>query len=353
MRNIEIVAYTQQDLKRLLADEQFWAQPQLPITKRRAISSLSNPRAVDSDTVLITALSKGQLIAYIGILPDVLRSNDQQTMRFGWTTTWWVETESTNKLSAAMVMFAALKKYPKRIAGSNPSKEAERAWVATKLFRECARFDRSYFIMAPPPSLRFFSPPIRWTIGAKNRMIFDRKLGKHGLEIRTVGAFDEPFESFVNTRAIRDPLARDTAYWNWVLNFPWLSTSPEDEAAQKSYAFSVFAKDFRQIPLLVFRHGAVIAFLVMTLREGRLTLKYADYDLCDTADVATALQVAVADINPWLFICPDSELSAMLKRLFPFYLARHSKSSAIYAVNGLPLSVGWHPHWGSGDKIFT
>ena len=42
----------------------------------------------------------------------------------------------------------------------------------------------------------------------------------------------------------------------------------------------------------------------MTLREGRLTLKYADYDLCDTADVATALQVAVADINPMAIYLP-------------------------------------------------
>ncbi len=353
MKSIEIVSYTQQDLKRLLADDQFWAQPRLPITKRRALSYLSNPRAEDSDTVLVTALSKGRMVAYIGILPDVLRNGHHEPMRFGWTTTWWVEAESAYKASASMILFAAMREYTNRIAGSNPSDEAERVWVATKLFRECVRFDRVYFILAPPPSIGFLSPPVRWMSGAKNRMIFNRKLRKCGLEIRTVDTFDEPFESFVNTRAVADPLGRDTAYWNWVLNFPWMSTSPEDEAAQKSYAFSVFAKDFRQIPLLVIRHGTVIAFLVMTLREGRLTLKYADYDPGDAADVASALQVAVADINPWLFICPDSELTTILKGLLPFYLARHKKSSAIYAAKELPLSIGRHPHWGTGDKIFT
>lgn len=353
MKTVEIVSYTKEDLKRLLSDEQFWAQPRLAITKRRAISHLSNPRAVDSDTVLITAHSKGQLIAYLGILPDLLRSNDQERIRFGWATTWWVETESRYKISAAMILFAALQKYPNRLAGCHPSKDAERIWATTKLFRECIRFDRSYFIMAPPPSFRLFSPPIRWFTGAKNRIIFDRGLQKHGLEIRTVGAFDGAVEAFVNTRAIGDPLARDAVYWKWVLNFPWMSSSPEDETAQKSYVFSVFAKDFRQVPLLVVRHGAIIAFLVMTFRDGRLSLKYADYDRCDAADVATAVQVAVADINPWLFICADSELSAILKRRLPFYLARHTKASAIYAVNGLPLLVGRHPHWGTGDKIFT
>ena len=226
MKSIEIVSYTQQDLKRLLADDQFWAQPRLPITKRRALSYLSNPRAEDSDTVLVTALSKGRMVAYIGILPDVLRNGHHEPMRFGWTTTWWVEAESAYKASASMILFAAMREYTNRIAGSNPSDEAERVWVATKLFRECVRFDRVYFILAPPPSIGFLSPPVRWMSGAKNRMIFNRKLRKCGLEIRTVDTFDEPFESFVNTRAVADPLGRDTAYWNWVLNFPWMSTSP-------------------------------------------------------------------------------------------------------------------------------
>jgi len=283
----------------------------------------------------------------------VFMNEDEEPVKFGWTTAWWVDRESRHRALATIILFAAMEKCSNRIAGCNPSKESERVWAATKRFRECVRFDRLRFILAPPPSFRVISPLTRWFAGRKNRMIFNPRLQRRGLELRTVGAFDAALESFVNTRALKDPLARDSSYWNWVLNFPWMSANPEDETAQKRYAFSVFAKDFQQISMLVSRRGRVIAFLVLTLREGRLSLKYADYELCDALDVATALQVTVAEINPWLFVSADSVLSAALKRLMPFYLARHTNTSAIYAAKGLPLSLGSHPHWGTGDKLFT
>jgi hypothetical protein len=350
---VEIIEYTKRELKELLANRRFWTQPTLPITKRRVISQVSNPRADDNDTLLITAYYKGQLVAYLGVLPDLLVAESQKPIRFGWLTTWWVDKESEHRLAAMKILFAAMKKYSNRIAVSSPSSEAARVYDGTRQFRVCARFDRSYFILALPPSFRVLSPLFRWVAGVKNRMIFGRKLHRRGLEIRTAISFGEDLTSFVNTWAVGDPLARDSSYWCWVLEFPWVSASAEDEAAQKRYACSVFAKDFRQIPMVVSRRDAIIAFLVMTLRDGRLSLQYAYYDSGDVADVSAALQTAIADINPWLFVCADTALNTSLKRDFPFYLARRSKSSEIYAAKVLPLSVGSRLQLGTGDIVFT
>jgi hypothetical protein len=353
MGSIEIAEYTKRDLKELLADESFWMQPKLPITKRRVVSHVANPRADDNDTVLITAFNQDQLVAYLGILPDLLTNGLEAPMKFGWLTTWWVDKKSKHRLAATTVLFAAMKKYSNRVAASSPSGDALRVYDATKRFQECTRFDRSYFIVALPPSFHGLSPLSTWVAGAKNRMIFSRKLQRRGLEIRTVDSFSGAEESFINRWAVEDPLARDASYWHWVLKFPWISADAEDEATQKRYAFSVFVKDFRQISMLVTRHGANIAFLVLTLREGRLSLKYAYYDPGDVADVASALQVAIADINPWLFVCADATLNKALKRNFPFYLARRSKAAVTYAAKVLPLSVGLRPQFGIGDAIFT
>jgi hypothetical protein len=350
---VEIIEYTKRELKALLADPCFWNQPRLPITKRRVISQVLNTRADDKDTVLITAYCRGQLVAYLGVLPDFLVNGDQAPVKFGWLTAWWVDKESEHRLAAMKILFAAMKKYSNRIAVSSPSSDAKRVYDATKRFQQCSRFVRSYFILALPPSFRVLSPLTRWVAGVKNRMIFGRKLQRRGLEILTADSFSEGLTSFINTWAVGDPLARDSSYWRWILEFPWLSASTEDEADQKRYAFSAFAKDFRQIPMVVSRRGAIIAFLVMTFRDLRLSLKYAYYDPCDMADVVAAMQAAIADINPWLFVCADAALSTSLKRDLPFYLARRSESSEIYAAKALSLSVGSRPQFGTGDIIFT
>jgi hypothetical protein len=353
MGDVEILEYTKRNLNELLADERFWMQPNLPITKRRAISHVSNPRADDNDTVLITAVNKGQLVAYLGILPDFVLTERQAKVKFGWLSTWWVDKQSQDRIAATMILFCAMKKYSDQIAVSSPSSDAKRVYDATKRFKQCVRFDRSCFIVALPPSIRAMSRLTKWGAGTKNRMIFGRKLQRRGLEIRTANSLDDGLTSFINTWTVGDPLAMDASYWCWVLEFPWLSASAEDEAAQKRYAFSVFAEDFRQIPMVVSRHGAIIAFLFMTLRDGRLCLKYAYYDSCEIADVTAALQAAIADINPWLFVCADGALSSSLERGFPFYLGRRSKTSEIYAAKGLPFSAGSRPQFGTGDIIFT
>jgi hypothetical protein len=105
--------------------------------------------------------------------------------------------------------------------------------------------------------------------------------------------------------------------------------------------------------MVVSQHDAIAAFLFMTLREGRLSLKYAYYDSCDIADIATALRAVIVDINPWLFVCADDALSTLLKRDFPFYFATQKKSTEIYATKGLSFSAGSHPQFGTGDAVFT
>jgi hypothetical protein len=351
-RPFEIIEYTKSQLKELLTDADFWMQPRLPITKRRALSQVSNPRADDDDTVLITAYSKDQLIACLGILPDWLISEGQKPIKFGWVTAWWVDKESGHRLAAMKILFSAMKIYSNRLAASFPSEDAVRVYETTKQFQECLRLGREYFIIGLPASFGSLAASVRWIAGAKNRLISNRKLQNRGLEIRTVEALDESLESLLNTWAIGDPLGRDSSYWNWVMKFPWMSASAEDEAVQEKYVCSVFAKDFRQIFMRVSRHGTPIGFLVMTLRNGRLCLKYVYYNAGDVADVADSVQAAIADINPWLFISADTGINAMLNKGIPIHFTKLKKSCSIYTAKALPLSVGCHQYLGTGDSIF-
>ena len=353
MSSFEIHQYNKRDLSSLLAKECFWSQPQLPITKRRAISQLANPRSDDSDLVLVAAFNKGQLIAYCGILPDVLRIGQQAPVKFGWGTTWWVDKQSEYRGYAAIkILFTAMERYCQRIAMFDFSVDSKQVFDATRRFQEVARLDVSYFMLTLPPSWPVAGSFTRW-IAAKHHVIFGRKLEKHGLRVQTIDSFDESLMLFVSTWAAEDPTARDLIDWHWILHFPWVSPNPEDQCTQKRYTFSSFAKDFRQIPLVVSRDGKTLAFLFMTLRNGRLRLKYAYYDPAHAAEVAIALQAAIARIGPWVFISADTAINLALKREFPFHVAVRNKCSFAYRTKGLPLSLGPRPQLGMGDAIFT
>lgn len=354
MGSLEFNEYTRGDLRNLLADERFWTQPQLPITKRRAISQVANPRSDDADVLLVTAFNNGQLLAYMGILPDLLRSGCQAPAKFGWGTTWWVDKESESRGYAAVkILFMAMEKYSNRIAVSDFSADTKRVFDATKRFQEFATFELTYFMIAVPPSWRVSSPLAKWAAAAKNRLIFRRKLERYGLKVRIIDSFDGAMESFIKRWTVADPLARDSMDWHWILHFPWVSASADEEPIQKRYEFSAFAKDFQQLPMMVSRDEAIIAFLFLTLRDGRLRLKYAYYDPANIAEVVAALQIAITDINPWLFVSADALLNIALKRGFPFYIATWRKSSLGYTAKALALSVGSRPQFGIGDAIFT
>jgi hypothetical protein len=354
MGNLEFREYTRRDLSNLLANERFWTQPQLPITKRRVISQISNPRSDDTDLLLVTACNNGQLIAYTGILPDLLRTGCQTPTKFGWGTTWWVDKESEHRGYAALkILYVAMKRYYNRIAISDFSPDTKRVYDATKRFHEFARFELTYFMIASRPSWRVSSRLTKWAAAVKNRLIFGRKLERYGLTVQTIDSFNYALDSFVKRWAGADPLARDIADWRWILQFPWVSASAEEEAIQKRYEFSAFANDFQQIPMLVSRKGAIVAFLFLTLRNGRLRLKYAYYDPADIAAVVAALQVAITEINPWLFVSADAAVNIGLKTGFPFYFATWTKSSLAYTAKALSLSLGSRPQFGIGDTIFT
>ncbi len=351
--SLEIAEYTKRDLEALLRDESFWMQPRLPITQRRIVSQVANPRADDNDTLLLTAHFKGQLIAYLGVLPDRVSDPAQGSVKFGWLTAWWTDKESEQRLAAMNLLFTAMRRYTNRLAISSPSIAAARAYLGTRQFLEHGRCDRTYFILSLPPSAGLMGRALRWSAGVKNRLMYGGSIVRRELRLQVADVFDAQMESFVNDHARQDPFGHNSEYWNWILRFPWVSTTDEDRIIQERYAFSVFAPDFRQIPMFVSRGGRTIAFLAMTLRNARLTLKFAYYDPSDIGDVIVALRSAIADINPWLFVCGDAALGARLRRGFPFYLARQARHSAIYATKTLPSAPWSRPQPGSGDSIFT
>lgn len=352
MSNLKISQYSKLDFQDLVKNDEFWTKRSLPISRRRCISQASNSRADDNDVLLIAAYDRGQLIAYLGILPDLLFTEADVPVKFGWLTTWWVNKDSEHRLAATMMLFMALKKYSGRIAVSSFTPDAKRIYDATRRFDECGRFEPICLVMALPTKFRALSAATRLLSCAKNRVLFDWNAKCGELETEIVRSFDQDLQLFINKWFKEDPFGRDAAYWEWVLKYPWISNTEEDEAAQRRYEFSLYAKSFEQLPCVVRRNGTIIAFIFLKLHDGRLSLMYALYDPSDRADVAAALRITVVRINPWAFVSIDDALTASIRRGVPFYLAP-LRRNPVLTYASFPLSLGSRPQIGIGDNIFT
>ena len=341
--------YTRGQLRQLITDQPFWCQTRLPISKRRVLSQLANPRADDSDTVLLTAFIDGQLAAHIGVLPD--RINDGTSpLKFGWLTGWWAD-HKKGRTAAAMIFFAAMKKYSNRIAISNFSADAKRVFDATRQFRALARFDLTYFILALPSSWGFLGSTTQWLASAIDRFAGRRRLPR-SLEIQMIDSVDDELASFICNRAAADHFARDPISWEWILRIPWVASNAEDYAIQQRYAFSAFAKDFRHVPVVLRQRNQIIAFLFLVLRNGRLSLKYAYYDENDAITIARALHAIISDVRPWVFVSADARLNAALQSDSFLHFAARRRRSLAYIANAIPW-FECQQHFGIGDSVFS
>jgi hypothetical protein len=352
MSGLKVVEYSKKDFRSIARDEEFWTRSRLPISRRRCIAQALNPRADESDVLLIAAYGDGELVSYIGILPDWYVGDDTGPVKFGWLTTWWTDKNSKHRLAATMVLFSAIKRYSGRVAISSFTLDAKRIYDSSRRFSECARLEPVYFIMALPTHFRVIGVITKWFSGLKNGILFMGKRGRTRLEIETVAARDEGLELFIDRWSVADPFARNLSLWRWVWGHPWISGSSEDKAQKDRYQFSVFSKCFKHTPIVVRRDGDIIGLLVMKLRDGRLSLLFALYDPQDRDDIAEALKLAVIDINPWVFISSDKMPNTTIRRGVPFYAAA-LRRDPILVYASFPLELGAQPQYGIGDNIFT
>jgi len=131
---MEIKALTVADLKTALLSEDFWETKILPITKHRAISYCHNPRADQDDPVLLVAYQDGQVIGYLGILPDTIFANEA-VHKLGWLTSWWVDPSFATTGVGTVLLFKALNAYQQQLGVSGSSGEARKVLDATQKFR--------------------------------------------------------------------------------------------------------------------------------------------------------------------------------------------------------------------------
>ncbi|MGB3616619.1 MAG: GNAT family N-acetyltransferase [Catalinimonas sp.] len=290
---IEIEPLNRAGLCAYVDNPRFDTLPDLPISRHRARSQVNNPRAADDDVLLLLAHLRGELVGYLGVLPDCMFLPGGATERVGWLSCIWVSPAARGQGVSGKLIGAALDAWDRRVWATEYVPGIRKLYDRTGAFGRTPHVETGLRLYVRSDLRRILPPKrpalVRWagalgTIdGAVNRLLDARPQGGAAdfdpRRVAYVDRVDDEVAAFVAARQGRELFRRGQAELNWMFDHPWLHEGPPTDDQERRYYFSAVARSFRRRGITIRDAGGVLrAFMVVQERDGVLKLPYCYHD---------------------------------------------------------------------------
>ena len=265
--------------------------PVIPITKHRALSHLSNPRASDDDSLLLLAFEDNRMVGYLGILADFLYDREE-VYKAGWASASWVDPSMRRKGIAGKLLREALDAWNNHILVGdwvpNSFGVYEKSGAFTDLvcregIRAYLRFNLREIL---PLKKTFFTKIILIPADGVLNIFNSLRLYCHSPVFRNdyplyekSDTIDDESAEFMSRWKNSEMFRRSERDLNWILKYPWvLEKSPECPKPDKRFHFSSVCNEFHnEIIKLRNSRNEMIALLMLTTRNKSLQIPYLYY----------------------------------------------------------------------------
>jgi hypothetical protein len=144
---------------------------------------------------------------------------------------------------------------------------------------------------------------------------------------------------------------RFAEHFDWILNYPWVLQEKPDAESQRYY-FSSKSEQFGYEAIKFFKNNKLTAFVLLKIRDQKLTLSYifADDDLIEDITVCILNKVLTENISI-LTIYDDRVAHSIKKQRKRYLFSRRCRQPFI-----LPKTLNLTPdvfQEGDGDNVFT
>jgi hypothetical protein len=367
---MEIKTFTVAELQLALLSEDFWLSKTLPITKQRALSFCRNPRAEKDDPVLLVAYKDQQVIGYLGILPDKIFI-DNADHKLGWLTGWWVDPSAAARGVGVALLYKALNTYRERIGVSGGSKEARKVLHATQKFIALNplkgvdirfRFNAAKAHLRKSPGIKplrvFFkiADALLDEIVEVRGFFWERRHSiRRRLAFEYASPIDEEAGRFIERHHQHDLTRKGKADLNWIMACPWVVSAPQKDSAGRRYFFSSISARFFYLGVKVFApDNGMVGFLMLKVRDDRMSVVYAHFEGRHTPSVAAAAFYHALAMDVSTLSLYDERLVKSLAGLRCPCWSTRSVSRGFFlskAFAGIP-PAGGRLHGGDGDLAF-
>lgn len=326
---IKIEQLNKKQLLEYINSDDFGTGTDIPISVHRALSQTKNPRMSDDDILLFLAYHEGEMVGYLGALPDTIFLNNKEAKKIGWLSCLWVSPKVRGKGVSIKLISQALALWGNNTLFADYVPSTKKVYDSTNLFVDkpySKKGIRLYiksdlYHILPPKKTSYFK--LRWLFKIIDvsanmlltiRLLFFKEDLSH-LNFEYIDYIDEEVNDFIVTKQEKQLFKRSTKDLNWIIQNPWIISRNEKDDLNKKYYFSSTAKSFNFYSLKVRNSdNTLIAFMIFAKRDNTLKLPYLYHDNC----IDTIIKVLNYHINKWkikTFTTFHSELTQSLKEI--------------------------------------
>jgi len=253
---MDIKVYTLEKLESHIRDIHSHHDHVSPLSPLRLQSYLKNPRAEQSDPVLLELWMKDKLIAYRSLLPDCFFDYRGKPWRFAWLSGNWVHPDFRRQGFSTKLLQEAEARWDGRLMYTNYAPASKAVYDRTGQFPLLVKREgKRFYLRAASEDLlgdRLGSRGLLRTGDKAINLLHERKLRKFEgvkedlcLIEKVTNLGGEPGD-LVNGLLKSSLFRRDVKVFNWILDYPWVREGSKDAS---NYHFSYQSARFENILL--------------------------------------------------------------------------------------------------------
>ena len=367
---MKIKEFTIADLKQAISLNNLWDTEVIPITKHRAISHVNNPRADENDIALIVAYENGDVIGYLGVLPEKIFIEEIE-YKVGFLSCWWIN-PAFGSLGATFLLIA-LQRYEDHIFSFDFTHSAAKVYEASNRFiklkeieglRMNIRINSKDIISEKIPKLRILRPVLGIIDYFMNRfinlrlMIWERNNNDilKNIKIEYVNNIDRETQAFIKKNRKRELFKRGSKELNWIIKYPWVLSAPLNDKTSAGYYFSSVSNRFLFLNIKIFNaNDVMIGFLILQLRDNRLIIPYCYFDEYSIDYILKVIGLHIIKLNVYTFSTFNQDLIENLSKIkFPVFYTGNISRLCITSKKYKDIDFkNYHLQDGDGDRVFT
>lgn len=276
-----------QELLSFVASDRFLQLKNKPISSLRVASYLNNPNRKSTDVVLYMAFENDELIGYRTIWRDVFFINNE-AKSFGWLSGNWVHKEHRRKGVSTQLFNEVVKDWKGELMYTNYAEASKLVYDKTQDFQQVKSLQGTRFYtrfsladILPPKKKVFAQTKFLWKFtDALGNIAVDLKSSfstrkVNSLTTKKNEAFSEDLIDFINTQNKEELFKRNSKIFNWVRNFPWVTTSNQSKKEAENYHFSAYASNFENDYFSFYNsENRLIGFVWVSIKNKHLKIPY-------------------------------------------------------------------------------
>ncbi len=336
------------------------------ISPWRGISQALNPRSEPNDPILFVMYEGDAIRAYLGCLPDWCWAGEEM-IRCAWLTSLWVDPAVRGQGLAKQLVKEAMEHWDHHILITEYTPETGGMYHRMGLFDvwEGAAGFRGYiqpdFATLLASKNRFFKR-IKSVLGVLDSIVrpfTDVRLSYYYPSLPSIDYLhkvDSESEDFICALSEGEAIRRGSDELNWALTFPWVYEVPPAEGfASERYYFTSLSPTFKQYTCKIQDDaGDMIGFLLWTIREGHLKVRYC-YALPEgyTA-VAETINYHAFALRAKMVTCLHEGVAKALgsARKSPYFYTKTFRQPVMISKRLGPPDL-FRFQSGDGDAVFT